>query len=305
MRNALTDAGHTQTEIAKRIGEYMSACQLGITLASLGLGWIGEPAFASLVGRFERGRLSRRQLIEGLSLLAASLVTFGLFAAWQLAIPSPIVDLRTTLRAPVLLTNLSSICMGFSLFALSLIAPQILELPAATGYGLGQSLTSTGLWLAPGGLAMMMCASASAVLAARRGPKFTLVLGSAIIALGYLVGPWLIGSAALIGLLNVILSIGVGFGFAALPTLINAAVPITETAAANGINALARSLGTSLSSAVMGAIMAAMVVVVPGIDGAVPSQAAFQVAMYVAGAVALLGALLAALMPDPVAALRA
>lgn len=240
-----------------------------------------------------------------LSLLAASLVTFGLFAAWQLAIPSPIVDLRTTLRAPVLLTNLSSICMGFSLFALSLVAPQILELPAATGYGLGQSLTSTGLWLAPGGLAMMMCASASAVLAARRGPKFTLVLGSAIIALGYLVGPWLIGSAALIGLLNVILSIGVGFGFAALPTLINAAVPITETAAANGINALARSLGTSLSSAVMGAIMAAMVVVVPGIDGAVPSQSAFQVAMYVAGAVALLGALLAALMPDPVAALRA
>ena len=39
-------------EIAKRIGEYMSACQLGITLASLGLGWIGEPAFASLVARF-------------------------------------------------------------------------------------------------------------------------------------------------------------------------------------------------------------------------------------------------------------
>lgn len=34
---------HTQLDI------YLSACQLGITLASLALGWIGEPAFASLL----------------------------------------------------------------------------------------------------------------------------------------------------------------------------------------------------------------------------------------------------------------
>jgi hypothetical protein len=32
-----------------RIDEYLSACQLGITMASLGIGFLGEPAIASLI----------------------------------------------------------------------------------------------------------------------------------------------------------------------------------------------------------------------------------------------------------------
>jgi len=35
-------------EIVSRLDEYLSACQLGITIVSLGLGWVGEPAFARL-----------------------------------------------------------------------------------------------------------------------------------------------------------------------------------------------------------------------------------------------------------------
>lgn len=35
--------------LADRLDASLSACQLGITMASLGLGWVGEPAFAHLV----------------------------------------------------------------------------------------------------------------------------------------------------------------------------------------------------------------------------------------------------------------
>ena len=41
--------GRVLGRVHPRLDAYLSACQLGITLASLALGWIGEPAFAHLV----------------------------------------------------------------------------------------------------------------------------------------------------------------------------------------------------------------------------------------------------------------
>ena len=41
--------GRILSTVHSRLDAYLSACQLGITLASLALGWIGEPAFARLL----------------------------------------------------------------------------------------------------------------------------------------------------------------------------------------------------------------------------------------------------------------
>jgi len=41
--------GPAGEEVGRTLDEYLSATQLGITLASLALGWIGEPAFAHLI----------------------------------------------------------------------------------------------------------------------------------------------------------------------------------------------------------------------------------------------------------------
>ncbi|HEX5223459.1 MAG TPA: hemolysin family protein [Verrucomicrobiae bacterium] len=48
--------GHKRAQmalhLARHLDAYLSACQLGITLASLGLGWIGEPVFAKILEPF-------------------------------------------------------------------------------------------------------------------------------------------------------------------------------------------------------------------------------------------------------------
>lgn len=41
--------GRVLDRVHRHLDVYLSACQLGITLASLALGWIGEPAFAHLI----------------------------------------------------------------------------------------------------------------------------------------------------------------------------------------------------------------------------------------------------------------
>lgn len=49
IKNTYGLRGKILFQVHSHLDAYLSACQLGITFASLGLGWIGEPAFAHLI----------------------------------------------------------------------------------------------------------------------------------------------------------------------------------------------------------------------------------------------------------------
>ncbi|WP_460776205.1 MFS transporter [Microbacterium sp. GXF7504] len=258
---------------------------------------------------------------------ATTLTAFGIAAvvlvAWgwyELRRRAPLVDLRTTVRPVVLLTNLASILIGFAMYAMNLIVPQVLQLPVELGYGLGQTMVQMGLWIAPMGLGMMAVSKLGARISRIRGPKTTLTLASLVIAVGYGLAAVVLGTigdrtpgaasdgtvlATLVLLLvaTTVTGCGVGLGLGSMPALILGAVPATEKAAANGFNSLMRSLGTTASAAVIGVVLASLVQEVGG--HAVPTLGGFLVSLSIGAAGALLAAVIAALIPGRPAAVAA
>lgn len=189
-------------------------------------------------------------------LLVGAAVVLAIWGTWELRTPAPLVDLRTTARPQVLFTNIASVGAGFAMYGMSLVPIQVLLAPELTGYGVGLTLIQAGLVLMPGGLMMYLFSDVGARITIARGPRAALMTGLVIIAVGYTFLLFLRAEWWQIGLAGAITSAGVGVAYAAMPALIMGAVPVTETAAANGLNALMRSVGTSLSAAVVGTVLA-------------------------------------------------
>ncbi|MGW3934945.1 MFS transporter [Streptomyces phaeochromogenes] len=238
-----------------------------------------------------------------LGLFGAAAVVLLLWGLMELRVKAPLVDLRTTARPAVLFTNLASIMVGVAFYAVSLVLPQLLQLPTSTGYGLGQSMVVAGLCVAPLGLTMMFTAPVYARISAKYGPKVTLMIGMLIIAVGYGAGLGLMSAAWQTIVIAVVLGAGIGLAYSSLPALIIGAVPASETGAANGLNTLMRSIGTSVSSAVIGMVLANTANQVGGV--AVPTMQGFRVSFLIATGAVLLGLVFAAFLPGRRAAANA
>jgi MFS family permease len=235
-----------------------------------------------------------------LGLFAASVVIFLAWGAIELRTAEPLVDLRTSASPTVLLTNLASILAGFAMYATSLTVPQLLQSPPETGYGLGQSMVVAGLCMAPAGIVMMLLSPVSARITGRYGPRVTLMVGTVVIAVGYLVGAFAMSAVWQIALASTVIGAGIGISYAAMPALIMGAVPLHETGAANGLNSLMRSMGTSFSAAVMTVVLTNMTTPFGPVE--VPTHAAFVTTFLIGAGAALLALLVAFFIPHRVQA---
>ncbi|MCB2009366.1 MAG: HlyC/CorC family transporter [Geminicoccaceae bacterium] len=74
----LAEAGHVRARLTMNVithmEAYLAACQLGITMASLGLGWVGEPAVAALLEPMFRSMGLSEAALHSISFLVGFLI---------------------------------------------------------------------------------------------------------------------------------------------------------------------------------------------------------------------------------------
>ncbi|ATL25353.1 MFS transporter [Streptomyces formicae] len=225
-----------------------------------------------------------------------------ILAAWwhrQLRTEQPLVDLRLAAGRKVALPHVAALLAGFAFYANSLVTAQLVQAPAESGYGLELSIVATGLCLLPNGVVMLVLSPVSARISAARGPRVTLAIGAVVMALGYVVrivdsrDLWVIVVGA------AIVSTGTTFAYSALPTLILRAVPVAQTASANGVNVLMRTIGQSVCSAAVAAVLVRHTSAVGAAH--VPTLHGYQLSFALAGTVALVACAAALAIPSDTA----
>jgi MFS family permease len=230
-----------------------------------------------------------------LTLLIGGVVVLVAWGFFELRTPHALIDLRVAARRPVLLTNLASISVGFAFFITSASLPVLLEAPTSTGVAFGLPLLVASLCQMPLGIVMFFTSPVAARLSNAKGPRTSLILGGSIIAVTFAAGIFLTDQIWHVILISTFVGLGVGFAYAAMPTLIMNAVPPTETAAANGLNSVMRTLGSTVAATIVGVILSTQVVQSDGV--AIPTTEAFQLSFGLGAGVAVVGVVIALFIP--------
>jgi EmrB/QacA subfamily drug resistance transporter len=228
-----------------------------------------------------------------LGLIAVGIAVLAVFVAVERRTSEPLMDVGALVAPPVLMTNVTTLLVGFGMFGSFLLIPQLAETPAAAGYGFGLDATGAGLLLLPGALMMLFAGPVAGAAGARFGSKFPLAAGALVTGVGLLLLGLMHDSQGAVIAWNLVMSIGFGLVFSAIPNLIVSAVPSTQTGEAIGVNTLIRSVGASVGTQVTAAIVAASVLA----GSPLPADSGYTAAFLVCSGIAVLAGLAATLIP--------
>jgi len=200
-----------------------------------------------------------------LGLGVAGILALGMWVLVELRVSEPLVDLRVSGSRPVLLTNVAALLVGFGLLINLLLAMQQLQAPEQTGYGFGLTVLEASILMVPGSLLMVVLSPFNGRLLDRTGGRAVLLAGTVIMSGGYVLRTVLSEDVVQVVIGTTVVGLGTSFAYAAMPTIIMNSVPDSMTAAANGLNALLRQVGTSSSSSAVAAALATGTLLVQGV----------------------------------------
>ncbi|SNT50027.1 drug resistance transporter, EmrB/QacA subfamily [Asanoa hainanensis] len=188
-------------------------------------------------------------------LFVVGLVALVAFVLVERKVREPLVDMRLMKLRGVWATDVVALGLGFAMFGTFLLIPTLLQLPAATGYGFGKSVTQSGLFLLPTVATMVVFGPIAGLLDRRFGPKVPMFLGVVLVVVSFALPA--VGHGAIWQMLasGILTGAGIGLAFAAMSNAIIESVPATQTGEATSVNTIARTIGSSIGTAVVAAVI--------------------------------------------------
>lgn len=219
--------------------------------------------------------------------VGAFVLSAVLLAGWvlvDLRTEDPLLDLHVLARPAVLLTNVTTLALGYALFGTYFLLPYLVE-DGRAGRAVSGGPLAAGLYLLPAALGQAV-AGPAAGLAARRveakwiaGGGMALVAAAAALLAVWHDRPWQLVLWALL------LGVGAGAALSVISDLVTELVDPTETGAAAGLNSTLRRVAGGVGSQVGAIILAALT-----IGAGAPSSSAFALAFAITAATAAAGA---------------
>ncbi|MEU4242292.1 MFS transporter [Actinoplanes sp. NPDC026619] len=219
----------------------------------------------------------------------------ALFACWflvELRSANPLIDMRMMRLPAVWTTNLVALLFGAAMFGIFAFLPQLVQVPKASGYGFGASVTSAGLLMLPMLVTMAVFGSLSGPLTRWVPGKAQLIIGSVLAAASCFSIALEHGSQAAVAVAGGVFGIGMGLVYSSLVSLIVQSVPMHQTGVASGMNTNIRTIGASIGTAIVSSIVTSH----PGVAG-LPAESGFTESFLILGVVAVAAIGVAFLVP--------
>lgn len=233
---------------------------------------------------------------------AGSAVSFVIWGLVERHVREPLVPLVMLRSRTLMVTHAAGLFIGFGMFTTFLAISAFVQVPEELGYGFSASVLETScIYLVPAATIGIITAPIGGYFVERFSGRTALIIASIIGLIGFVQMAVLHSQSWHLILGGVVTNGAFSMGYAALPALVVAEVRPEETAIANGVNSIARSIGSALGSALVITLLSSRI-----LDNGYTPRSSFTAA-FIVGAVAMLSSAIIVIvgmrrsknLPDP------
>ncbi|MFC5186907.1 MFS transporter [Actinomadura harenae] len=198
-----------------------------------------------------------RHLAVAVTLAVAAVLLLCAWTVSELRTTTPLVDVRAVRHPAVAGANIAMFVGGSGMYLLLTLITRYAQTPHSAGYGFGLTTFVAGLVLIPFSVLGFVAGRLTQRVRERIDGPLLLAGSAAIVGGGFVLFATARSDLAELLAAMGVLGFGVGGFSAAMPGVILAVTPKSETSSAMSFNYVVRSVGYSLGSAIGGLVLAA------------------------------------------------